>query len=153
MQAHEAELDADSLRFAIARRRERLSDYDERRYKFLQIVAKRAEWFAKHRSDVPGGETGLLRVEIKVVGGGPAAYTVEEYVPDIALSQELRALNKQAAQELGQWAERTELDQRVAQQVQIVERKVYHLPPRDLGDIEDAKYREEGNSALNRRRS
>lgn len=149
LKAYEAELEQDSLRFAIARRRERLSDYDQRRFKFLQIVAKRAAWFAENRPDVPGGETGLLQIQLKVVGSGPAAYTVEEYLPDVALSRELRELNRAAATELGQWSEKTQVEAQVAQRVQIVERQVHHLPPRDIGALRtesvEADYKEVTN--------
>ena len=60
-------------------------------------------------SGVPGGETGLLVRREKMIGSGVMAERVEEYEFDAALLRELRAHEEQAAKELGQWTDKTEL--------------------------------------------
>ena len=55
---------------------------------------------------VPGGATGLLAREIKIGRDGKPSLV---YAVDIATLAELRAIEKQAAEELGQWRERREL--------------------------------------------
>lgn len=59
---------------------------------------------------VPGGDTGLIVRQMKSVGFGENNTLVEEYAFDAALSRELRETLKQAAQELGQWSEKQEVD-------------------------------------------
>lgn len=56
----------------------------------------------------PGGDTGLLVRTLKQIGRGEEAETVEEFRVDTGLLRELRETEKQAAQELGQWAEKVE---------------------------------------------
>lgn len=58
---------------------------------------------------VPGGNTGLLVRKTKMLGAGPMAREIEEYELDTGLLAELRAHEKQAAEELGQWLTRTDV--------------------------------------------
>jgi len=58
----------------------------------------------------PGSDTGLLVRKYKSIGSGPATEIVEEYEVDTATLKELREIEKQAAQELGQWVDRTTVD-------------------------------------------
>lgn len=57
----------------------------------------------------PGGTTGLIVQSQKVVGSGRSQQVVTEYFVDIPLLRELRELERQAAQESGQWTLRTEV--------------------------------------------
>lgn len=57
---------------------------------------------------VPGGTTGLLVRTTKGLGSGDAFTLIDEYAVDTGLLRELREHEKQAAQELGQWADKTE---------------------------------------------
>lgn len=77
-------------------------------------------WNALHRviaergadpeiQNVPGGKTGLLVKQIKGIGKGDDFQIVEQYAVDTGTLAELRAIEKQAAQELGQWQEKTEV--------------------------------------------
>jgi len=83
----------------LERRVDALTDRWTRMQKIIEERAKDADL-----AEVPGGKTGLLMKVTKTVsatkGGG-------EYTLDIALLKELREHEKQAAQELGQWAEST----------------------------------------------
>jgi hypothetical protein len=60
-------------------------------------------------AEAPGGETGLLTKKLKVIGFGENAELVAEYSVDTGLLKELRAHEEQAARELGQWADKTEI--------------------------------------------
>jgi hypothetical protein len=95
------------LRRAIARRASRVRALDERWKAMEQIIAERAH--APEMQDVPGGKTGLLVRKIKSVGSGENCQIVQEYETDVGLLKEMREHEKQAAQELGQWAEKHEV--------------------------------------------
>lgn len=56
----------------------------------------------------PGWKTGLLCHEQKSIGAGALACIVDMYKVDTATIKEERDLAKQAAQELGQWTEKSE---------------------------------------------
>ena len=58
---------------------------------------------AKDMAEVPGGQSGLLCREFK---NGKESYRIDPGV--MAVMAELRALERQAAQELGQWADRAD---------------------------------------------
>ena len=132
----EAELDRDATRFAIVRRRERLAGYDERRDKALAVIEQRAEHYADRYPDVPGGDTGLLTPTFKVVGSGPTAHTIVEHVFDAALAREVRDLERQAAQDAGQWSDKSSVETlAVVQQVTVTERQILRLPPRDRSKL------------------
>jgi hypothetical protein len=70
-----------------------------------QVIEERAK--DPTMANVPGGSTGLLVRKYKSIGSGENATTVEEYEVDTALLKELREHEKQAAQELGQWTEKS----------------------------------------------
>ena len=57
-------------------------------------------------ANVPGGASGLLCREFKGKGGEKETWRVDAGL--VALLAELRALERQAAEELGQWAEKKE---------------------------------------------
>ncbi len=59
--------------------------------------------------DVPGGKSGLMVRTYKGIGAGPTAQCYEEYAADTPLSAEMRATEKQAAQEVGQWVEKSDM--------------------------------------------
>jgi hypothetical protein len=68
--------------------------------KMKAVMAARAADMA----DVPGGASGLLVRQYKQIG----KVKVEEYAVDTGLLRELRAHERQAAQELGQWMEKSD---------------------------------------------
>jgi hypothetical protein len=88
-------------RHAIARKLRRMAAYDRRWRALNRVIEGRAADPAMR--GVPGGETGLLVRTVKVIGSGEAAREVEEYKLDAALLKELRELERQAAEEAGQW--------------------------------------------------
>jgi hypothetical protein len=100
-----AELGAVAQRKAIGRRARRLAALDDRWQRMKAVIAARAD----EMKDLPGGgSSGLLVKTVKSIGSGDNAREVEEYAVDAALLREMRELEKQAAQETGQWAEKVE---------------------------------------------
>ena len=98
-------IQATMLRLAIARKHKRLAVLDDLHTKALQVIDERT---VVSGNGAPGESTGLVVRQIKSVGSGRDAELVEEYVVDVGLIREIRALHKQAAQELGQWSEKLE---------------------------------------------
>lgn len=106
----------------IADRQNRVDSYNDLHARMMRVVEARSE---EHK-DVPGGETGLLVRQaklVKVYSGsgdpdddedGETIYSakkdriVYEYAVDTSLLKELREIKKQAAQDLGQWTEKQE---------------------------------------------
>jgi hypothetical protein len=71
---------------------------------------ERAKW--PEHQDVPGGSTGYVVSSYRVIGGGPSAEKIKIHEVDVALLKELREIEKQTAIELGQWVERSRVDNR-----------------------------------------
>jgi hypothetical protein len=101
-----AALEAAAADRGIARRLRRVQALQERWEKMQAVIAERAA--DPDLADAPGGRTGLVVRQEKVIGGGDNAERVTEYAVDVGLLKELRAHEQQAAQELGQWAEKRE---------------------------------------------
>lgn len=86
----------------------RVSRLNKRWQQIDQLITARAS--DPRMMDIPGGSTGLLCHELKSIGGGENAQVVDVYRFDAALIKEERELAKQAAQECGQWMERSAVD-------------------------------------------
>ncbi|MGB3305500.1 MAG: phBC6A51 family helix-turn-helix protein [Thermomicrobiales bacterium] len=99
------ELIARARRRGLARLDRRLERYERRARAFDMIVSDRA----KAMKEVPGGRSGYLVRHYKSIGTGETAHEVEEYHFDAALSREMRELEKQVAQDTGQWTDKREL--------------------------------------------
>lgn len=104
----------------IANQQNRIDAYNERWRLLKQIREERAadDWLA----DVPGGRTGFVVKQLKTVkhhylpdpddeDGKPSQMLVEtwESAVDTGFLKEFRELEKQAAQDVGQWTEKREL--------------------------------------------
>lgn len=96
--AHEEALVAEG----IARRQNRIDALNGRWTKMSQVIDERAETMG---DECPGGGTGLMVRDVKIANNGDY---VEQFAVDTGLLRELRAHEQQAAQELGQWAEKHE---------------------------------------------
>jgi len=90
----------------IADKQNRILALNERWRRLQQVIEERAR--DPDMAKVPGGKTGLLVRQLKSIGVGENNTVVEEYVVDVGLLRELRAHEQQAAQELGQWVEKTD---------------------------------------------
>jgi hypothetical protein len=118
-------------RHAIALKLRRMRAYDERWRALQRIIAERAADPAMQ--SVPGGKTGLLVRRLKSIGAGENAREVSEYEVDTALLKELRELEKQAAQEAGQWSTKHEVRGAVASVSVIPEiGELLKMPAEDL---------------------
>lgn len=101
--AHLAEVKAQG----IAIQEYRLRGMDELEQGFRRIISERG---AAMEDEVPGGGTGLLMRQEKQLGTGDRAVITTEYTTDTAISSALLSLYKQAAQELGQWSEKRDIN-------------------------------------------
>lgn len=105
----------------IANRQNRVDALNDRWERMQRVLDARADELA----DVPGGNTGILVRQAKLVKvyksdgdqedeDGETLYSakrdvmVYEYAVDTALLKEMRETEKQAAQDLGQWSEKQE---------------------------------------------
>lgn len=78
---------------------ERLNELDHR---YWSLIEARAEQY----DHIPGGNTGLLVRQEKATADG----VIVEYVADVAVTREIRELQKQMAQELGEWTEKRNIE-------------------------------------------
>jgi hypothetical protein len=119
-------------RHAIALKNRRMAGYDRRWRALQQVIEERAA--DPSMEGVPGGRTGLLVRTLKTVGSGEAARQVEEYRLDAALLKELRELERQAAEEAGQWTTRAEVHAQVLAGVSVIPDlpELLKMPAEDL---------------------
>lgn len=110
----------------IALLENRVDALNDRWRRLKRVIDERAE---EHEGEIAGGGTGLLVRQKKMIGSGAAAQEIEEYAVDTGLLKELREHEKQAAQELGQWAERQDI-------TSAGERVTFYIPSngREPGD-------------------
>ena len=92
---------------AITDKQQRVDVLGAVQQRILRLIEARAA--APEMQNVPGGDTGLLTVELKSMGTGPTAQLVEDYKFDKPLVDALLNVQKHAATELGQLTDRTEL--------------------------------------------
>lgn len=102
-----ARFEEHAAKYEIARRFRRVERLNKRWLAIEDLIDARG---TELTGTAPGGETGLLAHDIKVVGGGDNAITVDVYEFDAALIKEERELAKQAAVELGQWEEKSRVE-------------------------------------------
>jgi hypothetical protein len=104
--AHIKAMDAEISRKGIARQMRRVEAQDDRWRRMRAVVEARSA--DPELAAAPGGDTGLLVRQQKALGGGDNFQIVDEFAVDTGLLREMRELEKQAAQELGQWTDRHE---------------------------------------------
>jgi hypothetical protein len=95
-----------ALKRGIARRERRVGVLNDLHNKMLQVIDERAK--SKDMATVPGGKTGIVTKTLKGIGKGEDFQAIEEYRVDTGTIAEIRDVQKQAAEELGQWIKRTE---------------------------------------------
>jgi len=95
-----------ALKHGIARRERRVGVLNDLHNKMLQVIDERAK--SKDMAAVPGGKTGIVTKTLKGIGKGEDFQAIEEYRVDTGTIAEIRDVQKQAAEELGQWIRRTE---------------------------------------------
>lgn len=90
----------------LVNQQNRINAYNDRWRRMLMVIEERAADAAMQH--VAGGKTGLLIHRTRAIGTGRNQTIIDEYEVDTGLLRELRAHEQQAAQELGQWAEKHE---------------------------------------------
>jgi hypothetical protein len=95
-----------ALKHGISRRERRVAVLNDLHNKMLQVIDERAK--SEDMAGVPGGKTGIVTRTLKGVGKGDDFQVVEEHRVDTGTIAEIRDVQKQAAEELGQWIKRTE---------------------------------------------
>lgn len=103
---HIGQLQAAMLKRGIAKKRKRIATLDDLHQSLLQVIAERSGQYP----GIPGSETGLIVKQYKQIGAGRDAQVIEEYAVDTATIREIRALEQQAAQELGQWVDKQQIE-------------------------------------------
>lgn len=94
-------------RRGIAVRERRVAAYNRRWQAMHALIEARAA--DPEMEGVPGGDTGLVVKEVKGIGSGDTFRQVDTYTFDAGLLKELRELERQAAEDLGQWTEKREV--------------------------------------------
>lgn len=115
---HAGEIARSMLRLAIAKKHKRVATLDDLHRRANTVIAERAKRFAASAQTVeesarrifgndtpPEAATGIL---VKQESITPQGLVSTEWKFDAALFREIRALEQQAAQELGQWVEKSE---------------------------------------------
>lgn len=115
-------------RYSIARKDKRVAAYQQRWEKLHRLIDARGEALA---DEIAGGETGLIAKEIEVARDGAL---VENYKTDGPLLSALLSLEKQAAQEAGQWSEKREVSGEVSHTGQVVFVLPQKAAPPDPGE-------------------
>jgi hypothetical protein len=90
----------------ILTKQNRLDALNDRHGRMRRVIDERAT--DPSMGAVAGGATGLLVHRERMIGTGRNAQRVDEYEVDTGLLAEMRATEKQAAQELGEWTEKRE---------------------------------------------
>jgi transposase-like protein len=103
---HTGQLQAAMLRYRVAKKRERMRVLDDLHTKLLTVIEDRG---VEYEDDAPGTRTGLVTKTFKMVGAGRDATLVTEWGVDTPTVREIRAIQEQAAKELGQWVEKGEI--------------------------------------------
>lgn len=101
-----ADLRAAILAEGIANKQNRIDKLVERHRLLEQVIVERGV----AGGNAPGTATGLLVRTYKAVGIGSDMTLMEEWSVDTSLLSEMRQTEKQAAQELGQWSEKTRIE-------------------------------------------
>lgn len=109
---------------SIADRQARVAALDDRWARMKQVIEQRA---LEMDGECAGGDTGLLVRQVKL---GPDGTAEREYAVDTGLLREMRAHEQQAAQELGQWAEKREISGKDGGPIQSTAQVVFVLPPK-----------------------
>ncbi len=115
---HTQRVQSAMLRLDIAKRHKRVKVLNDLHSKQLDLMEARAQQYA----GIPGGDTGLIVRQLKVTSEG----VVEEFVFDRALVSEIRAVQEQAASELGQKVDK------VAINGEMIVRRYIGVSPEDV---------------------
>ena len=94
-----------ALKHWLARKEHRISVLTDLHDRMLRVIQERAE--DAELAEVPGGKTGIVTKTLKGIGKGEDFRVVEVYEVDTGTLKEIRAVQQQIAEELGQRIERS----------------------------------------------
>jgi hypothetical protein len=132
-------LEEETFRLAGVTKAKRVQQYQELLDALWSLKQQRGEAYSHIDS---GGDTGLLVKQVKTVGTGQNAYDVAEYLYDSAVVRDILSINKQIAQEMGQWSEKSDHNINVTETVKVIRFVEQERPP---DDSIEAEYREAGD--------
>lgn len=93
----------------IASKQNRIDELNDRHRRLKRVIEQRArrhpELADSDGDPAPGADTGLMVRTVRYMPGG---VRVEEWGVDVAMLKHMLDLEKQAAQEMGQWTEKSE---------------------------------------------
>lgn len=93
--------------YGLSIRENRITALNDRWNRLRKVIEDRAD--DPEHQIAPGGSTGLLVRQTKGVGRGDDFTLIHEFAVDVGLLAELRAVEQQAAKELGQWTDKKEV--------------------------------------------
>jgi hypothetical protein len=96
-----------ALKHGLARKECRLAVLNDLHQRMLQVIEERA--LSPDLANVPGGKTGLVTKTLKGIGKGDDFQVVEVYEVDTGTIAKICDVQKQVAEELGQWVRRSEV--------------------------------------------
>jgi len=96
-----------ALKHGLARKEYRLAVLNDLHQRMLQVIEERA--LSPGLASVPGGKTGLVTKTLKGIGKGDDFQVVEVYEVDTGTIAKICDVQKQVAEELGQWVRRSEV--------------------------------------------
>ena len=123
-----AEIERQITDAAIADKVNRILDADRDYRRLGEVIEARA---ADARYDEPGYRSGVMVHQLKQIGSGRNAETVDEYKVDTALIAERRALRREVAEELDQLPRGNNIN--IDNRTQILIRQVDGYDPSALG--------------------
>lgn len=134
---HHGRIVAQALKLPIAKKHERIKQLNALNERYWRIIEQRAATYGEMADTpeeaarkmfgsetVPWADTGMLVQQPKIAASGK---TVVEWAFDKALDSAIKETHKQAATELGQWVEKSEVDGLEPPVIQIV-----GMPDEDL---------------------
>ena len=132
---HVREIQSGMMRLAIAKKYKRVARLNEMEQRLWQIVEERASDYAAkameaieddafsfddngesdgiarvERASPPGGSTGFITRTLKQIGAGSSAQLIEEFGVGTDVVRTIMSLHEQAAKELGQWSEKSDVN-------------------------------------------
>lgn len=132
---YQADIDAEMMRLPIAKKNVRVARLNDLQRRLELVVTDREEAYSQDEQ-VIGGRSGAIVKQYKSVGYGKESRIVEEHAFDAALFREIRAIDEQAAKELGQWVDKGELTGKNGTPLQLTE-IVIELPAGSDSDSEE----------------
>ena len=113
---HRGNIIAEALRLPIAKKHKRVAELNDLNERYHRIIADRAERHTHDMTAPAEAQTGMLVAQPKISANGTI---VTEWAFDKSLDSAIKETHKQAATELGQWQERTAVEQTTTM-VQII---------------------------------